>query len=155
MTSDPSSADASPTDGGEDLFGKLDQLLSRHQVGPGRANRLTPPPVLTDAVDNGGGSRAQTSGRGEDGIPVLHDAVEEDDQFHDVETAALRRRQLQAALYLRLRQRLDEQLALASTGAAPDEELAQFARRLRNALPEIVRTSVEQVFAPAEGGNAV
>ncbi len=65
-----------------------------------------------------------------------------------------KRKQLQVALYLRLRQRLDQELqaALAANsagaGSAVDPAMARLARDLRNALPAIVRESVEQVFAP-------
>ena len=65
-----------------------------------------------------------------------------------------KRKQLQVALYLRLRQRLDQELqaALAANsagaGSAVDQAMARLARELRNALPAIVREAVEQVFAP-------
>jgi hypothetical protein len=65
------------------------------------------------------------------------------------------RRQLQVALYLRLRQRLDQELeaALADNvrlgAVAVDPAFTRVAQELRAILPIVVRESVEQVLAPA------
>lgn len=142
MTPEPLAADQHESTPAEDLFGKLDQLLSKHQIGVPHADSAPALPTLTDAVE--------TTPRDRDDIPVLSDAVDEDDEERDAQHASARQRALQAALYLRLRQRLDEQAASAAGNKAPDEHLAQFMRALRGALPEIVRTSVEQVFPTAD-----
>lgn len=138
MTPEPLAAhehDATPA---EDLFGKLDQLLSKHQIVATHSAAATALPTLTDAVD--------AASRARDDVPVLLDAVDEDEQDREAQQAAARQRALQAALYLRLRQRLDEHAASVAGGKIPDEHVAQFMRTLRGALPDIVRESVEQVF---------
>lgn len=142
MTPEPLAADQPKSAPAEDLFGKLDQLLSKHQIGVPHGESAPALPTLTDAVE--------TTSRARDDVPVLHDAVDEDERDREAQQASARQRALQAALYLRLRQRLDEHAASASGGKAPDEHLAQFMRALRGALPEIVRTSVEQVFPNAD-----
>ena len=128
----------------DDLFDKLDQLLTRHQ---GRAQPGAPAPVptLTEAVE----PPAPPSARE---IPVLLDAVElPADEAAAESPSAERRRQLQVALYLRLRQRLDhefEALLRARTPAPAAERgaLLQTLQALRNALPAIVRDSVDQTL---------
>lgn len=142
MTPEPLAADQHDSAPAEDLFGKLDQLLSKHQIGVTHGESAPALPTLTDAVEIG--SRVR------DDVPVLHDAVDEDEADREALQASARQRALQAALYLRLRQRLDEHVAVAAGGKAPDEHVAQFMRALRGALPEIVRTSVEQVFPTAD-----
>jgi len=142
----------------DDLFGKLNELIGKHQ---GRAPRRlleTPLPTLTEAVSP---SPQQLE------IPVLNEVVEIPSRPAGEPPAVSaadsspplidKRKQLQVALYLRLRQRLDEELqaALAAhsagAGSALDQSLAQFSRELRNALPAIVREAVEQVFAGEQG----
>lgn len=142
MTPEPLTADQHASAPAEDLFGKLDQLLSKHQIGVTHVESAPALPTLTDAVE--------AAARARDDIPVLSDAVDENEQEREAQLAAARQRALQAALYLRLRQRLDEHVASVAGGKAPDEHLAQFMRALRGALPEIVRTSVEQVFPTAD-----
>jgi hypothetical protein len=61
------------------------------------------------------------------------------------------RRQLQVALYLRLRQRLDQELDSSAFAFVPPQQLARLAQALRGALSEIVRDSVEQLFADGAG----
>jgi hypothetical protein len=123
----------------DDLFGKLDQLISRHQ---GRAAARTPAsavPTLTETVE------LVTT---EPTIPVLNDVVhapsviEPDAQW----SSSDKRRQLQVALYLRLRQRLDQELDGAAFAFVPPGPLAQLAQALRAALPGIVRESVDQAL---------
>jgi hypothetical protein len=142
----------------DDLFGKLDELIGKHQGRPPR-RRLEPPvPTLTEAV-------SPTPQQLE--IPVLNEVVEIPSVPTGETPAAStgdgppplidKRKQLQVALYLRLRQRVDQELqtvlATHSTGAgsAMDQSLARLARELRNALPGIVREAVEQVFAGEQG----
>ena len=143
MASDPSRRDDYiDTD---DLFGKLDQLISRHQ---GRTSARTPAaavPTLTEAVD------AQQA-QGEPEIPVLSDIVELSAPAADEtpRTLAEKQRQLQVALYLRLRQRLDQELAGEAFAFVPPAQLAQLVHALRNALPLIVRDSVDQVLGRDE-----
>ncbi len=143
----------------DDLFGKLDELIGRHQARVPR--RLAPAvPTLTEAV-------APAPQQLE--IPVLNEVIEipstppgqtAPESAADAAPAPVdKRKQLQVALYLRLRQRLDQELqaALAANsagaGSAVDQAMARFARDLRNALPAIVREAVEQVFAsdPEQG----
>jgi hypothetical protein len=105
-------------------------------------------PVLTESVE---AARPAASD-----IPVLDEAVE-----LSPESAAMaeKRRQLQVALYLRLRQRLDAELsvALAShpafAAAQGQPELARVIQGLRAALPQIVRESVTQVLGPGAAGD--
>jgi hypothetical protein len=148
MTPDPSRPPSRiAASGTDDLYEKLDQLLSRHQtLVPRPAVRVSSLPTLTEAVD--------ASDSHLDDLPVLHDAVEEDDSDRRAHEAAVQQRQLQAALYLRLRQKLDEQLTALSTMQQAQDEVLHFMRALRNALPDIVRTSVEQVFRSAESSDA-
>jgi hypothetical protein len=140
-----------PPDEDDDLFEKLDQLISRHQArtplqgtDPSGISPSSPPvPTLTEAVD-----QRQTASTPE--IPVLEEAV-------DPESAAQwaagdRRRQLQVALYLRLRQRLDQQIEALAQGRpfALDAHFVRLVQALRDALPAIVRESVEQVLGRNE-----
>ena len=132
-------------DEGDELFGKLDQLISRHQ---GRAHppAPTPVPTLTEAVERHPLPR-------EPEIPVLREAVEpasaEASPEWDTEE---RRRQLQLALYLRLRQRQDREFealvrAREPATAAERSGLVQALQALRNALPAIVRESIDQALS--------
>jgi hypothetical protein len=129
----------------DDLFGKLDQLISRHQ---GRAAARAPAgavPTLTETVEIVPAST-------EPPIPVLNDVVhapptvEPDTHWSSSE----KRRQLQVALYLRLRQRLDQELDGAAFAYVPPGPLAQLAQALRAALPGIVRESVDQTLGGEE-----
>jgi hypothetical protein len=139
----PSDPDATNPD---DLFGKLDSLISKHQGALASRGLTIAVPVLTEAVD----AERQTGGD----VPVLKEAV---DLSEESAAIAGRRRQLQVALYLRLRQRLDAELhvALSShpafTAAEAQPALARLAEELRAALPEIVRDSIAQVFGPEAG----
>lgn len=139
----------------DDLFGKLDELIGRHQARVPRRRLEVSVPTLTEAV---------TPAPQQLDIPVLNEVVEipsaapaDRPAPSAIDTAPPlvdKRKQLQVTLYLRLRQRLDEELqaALAANsagaGSAVDQALARLARELRNALPAIVREAVEQVFAP-------
>ena len=105
--------------------------------------------MLTDPVE---APAAQPSGD----IPVLQDAIDEAVAAVQLPgPLAQARRQLQVALYLRLRQRLDQELeaALADDlrlGAiAVDPAFTRIAQELRAILPVVVRDSVEQVLGPA------
>ncbi len=130
----------------DDLFGKLDTLIQKHQ---GRTVRrpVEGAPILTEPVDE------TPVAPGAD-IPVLEDAVgagiAADDPVPGL--MAEKRRQLQVALYLRLRQRLDHELdaALADDrrlgAVAVHPAFTRVAEELRAVLPIIVRESVEQVF---------
>jgi len=104
----------------DDLFGKLDELIGKHQ---GRAPRRlleTPLPTLTEAVSP---SPQQLE------IPVLNEVVEIPSRPAGEPPAVSaadsspplidKRKQLQVALYLRLRQRLDEELQAALAAQAP------------------------------------
>jgi hypothetical protein len=137
---------AAGDDGAEDLFGKLDSLIQKHQ---GRTARRASDgePVLTEPVD-------ETPTAPGPAIPVLEDAVDPgvvaDDPIPGL--MAEKRRQLQVALYLRLRQRLDHELdaALADDrrlgAVAVHPAFTRVAEELRALLPVVVRESVEQVF---------
>jgi hypothetical protein len=141
----------------EDLFVKLDQLINRHQHRPARLLPDTPVPLLTEAVD----------APDDPEIPVLEEVVDLPPALTAADgPLADTRRQLQVALYLRLRQRLDEVLdsgqssnaASAEPGVSGEQPqgetaslgrnpaAARLAQELRNALPAIVRESVEQVL---------
>jgi len=143
----------------DDLFGKLDELIGRHQARVPRRRPETGVPTLTEAV-------APAAHQLE--IPVLNEVVElptagsgdrSAQNAADAPPLVDKHKQLQVTLYLRLRQRLDEELqaALAAGSAGPgsavDQALARLARQLRNALPTVVREAVEQVFAPDQGGE--
>ena len=139
----------------DDLFGKLDELIGRHQVRPPRPRPEASVPTLTEAV-------APAPQQLE--IPVLNEVVEipptppgeapAERASDAASTPVDKRKQLQVALYLRLRQQLDQELQAtlaansAGAGSAVDQAMARLARDLRNALPAIVREAVEQVFAP-------
>ena len=132
-------------EGEDDLFGKLDSLIQKHHGG---IQKRAPDavPKLTE--------RVETSAAAVPGIPVLQDVVVESDLGERHAPAVLEhaRRQLQVALYLRLRQRLDEELdaALADNlrlgAVAVDPAFTRVAQELRAVLPTIVRESVEQVL---------
>jgi hypothetical protein len=141
-------------DSEDDLFDKLDELIGRHQTRAPRRRPQPSVPTLTEAV-------APAPQQLE--IPVLNEVVEipyapssstPAESAADAAAAPLdKRKQLQVALYLRLRQRLDQELQAAlagnsaGAGSAVDRAMAQLARELRNALPAVVREAVEQVFA--------
>ena len=126
----------------EDLFGKLDQLISRHQGrGPPRP-AAQGVPTLTEAVE-------PTADGSEPEIPVLHDVVVPGPVPEPARssTAPLdRQRQIQIALYLHLRQRLDQELRGEAFAFVPPAQISQLSQALRNALPHVVREAVEQVF---------
>jgi hypothetical protein len=129
----------------EDLFGKLDQLISRHQ---GRGPAGAAPgsvPTLTEAVET-------QAAAGDEQIPVLSDVVELPATPLQAlpQTSAEKRRQLQVALYLRLRQRLDQEFGGEAFAFMPPAQLGQIVQALRNALPAVVRESVEQVLGSDE-----
>jgi len=148
MIRDPKHGAAGGDDqpGAEDLFDKLDSLIQKHQ---GRSARRPTEgaPVLTEPVD-------ETPVAPGTDIPVLEDAVDAgvvaDDPVPGL--MAEKRRQLQVALYLRLRQRLDHELdaALADDrrlgAVAVHPAFTRMAEELRAILPIVVRESVEQVF---------
>ena len=129
-----------------DLFGKLDSLIQKHQgraaMRPGQGA-----PVLTEPVE-------QTSAAAGADIPVLEDAVDPRVAADEAmpRLMADKRRQLQVALYLRLRQRLDQELdaALADDlrlgAVALHPAFTRLTEELRAVLPIVVRESVEQVF---------
>jgi hypothetical protein len=131
-----------------DLFGKLDSLIQKHHGGAHRATSEAVP-MLTELIE------APVAPEGTD-IPVLEDAIDEALAAAQLSgPLAQARRQLQVALYLRLRQRLDQELeaALADNvrlgAVAVDPAFTRVAQELRAILPTIVRESVEQVLAPA------
>jgi hypothetical protein len=129
-----------------DLFRKLDALMQKHQ------ERAPKPP--SDAVPTLEGALAQGQAPPAKDVPVLHDAVARARAADQSASGLLadHRRQLQVALYLRLRQRLDQELnaALADDlrlGAVPlHPAFARAAQELRSVLPVVVREAVEQVF---------
>jgi hypothetical protein len=142
-----------PPDDDDELFDKLDQLISRHQgrappqgTGPSGAAPAPPVPTLTDAVE-----RRRPDSAPE--IPVLEEAIEPPDGSPVQWPAATdRRRQLQVALYLRLRQRLDQEIEALAQGRthAVDARLTRLVQALRDALPAIVRESVDQALGGGE-----
>ena len=129
----------------ENLFGKLDQLISKHQGRIQRQTSDTQIPVLTEPVQAGTTAADPT-------IPVLQEVVASPAPGTR-DPASEKRRKLQIALYLRLRQRLDDELqvALAAQGALAgtisDAALTRLVNALRSALPTIVEESVDQVLA--------
>jgi hypothetical protein len=147
--------DSRPPAEADDLFDKLDSLISKHQGT--LAGRTQPPgvPVLTESVPVLTES-VEAARRAASDIPVLDQAVE-----LSPERAAMaeKRRQLQVALYLRLRQRLDAELSVALathpafSAAQSQPELARVIQALRAALPQIVRESVTQVLGPDAAGD--
>ena len=126
-----------------DLFSKLDSLIQKHQE---RA-----PTRLSDAVPTLQDALGQVQPAPATDVPVLRDSV---DRAGAGERGLLadQRRQLQVALYLRLRQRLDQELdaALADDlrlgAGALHPAFARAAEELRSVLPIVVREAVEQVF---------
>ena len=149
--SSPDSRDAgalrndAPDASEENLFGKLDQLISKHQGRIQRQTSDTQIPVLTEPVQAGTTPADPT-------IPVLQEVVASPPPGTR-DPASEKRRKLQIALYLRLRQRLDDELqvALAAQGALAgtisDAALTRLVDALRSALPTIVEESVDQVLA--------
>jgi hypothetical protein len=134
-----------PDAGEENLFGKLDQLISKHQGRIQRQPSNTQIPVLTEPVQ-AGVTTADLA------IPVLQEVVASPAPGTRDPASEIRRK-LQIALYLRLRQRLDDELqvALAAQGALAgtisDAALTRLVNALRSALPTIVGESVDQVLA--------
>lgn len=124
----------------DDLFGKLDQLINRHQ-GRASARPAAAVPTLTETVDTPPPAEAPA-------IPVLSDIVELAGEAigEPLWAPSDRRRQLQVALYLRLRQRLDQELGGEAFAFVPPGQLNRIAHALRTALPAIIRDSVEQVL---------
>src|SRR5262245_9916721 len=124
-----------PDVGEENLFGKLDQLISKHQGRIQQQRSDTQIPVLTEPVE------ADTPPVGP-AIPILQEVVASPPPGAP-DPASERRRKLQIALYLRLRQRLDDELqvALAAQGALAgtisDAALTRLVTALRSALPVI------------------
>jgi hypothetical protein len=148
MSRDPGAGDGEGGDASTDLFGKLDSLIQKHQ---GRSIRTQTEgvPMLTEPIES---AAAQPSAD----IPVLEDVIDEAiGQPHLPDVLAQARRQLQVALYLRLRQRLDQELeaALADNlrlgAVAVDPAFTRVAQELRSVLSVVVRESVEQVLGPA------
>jgi hypothetical protein len=147
MTTEPLDPAINPDDNapGSDLFGKLDSLIQKHQGRPAR-RAADAVPLLTEPVEVASAPVSH--------IPVLKEAVEPVPAVDEGAPRAMadRRRQLQVALYLRLRQRLDEELnaALADHlrlgSIAVDPAFTRVAQELRAVLPIVVRESVEQVF---------
>jgi len=142
------------TDDDDELFDKLDQLISRHQsrassqgTAPSGVAPHPPVPTLTDAVE-----RQRRASAPE--IPVLEEAVGPLDEPDQRPAAGDRRRQLQVALYLRLRQRLDRELEALARGRAQavDARLTRVVQALRDALPAIVRESVDQALGGRSSG---
>ena len=150
MSSEPA-APSRENEGGDsstDLFGKLDSLIQKHQ---GASQPVEPEgvPMLTEPIESPPVAPAAS-------IPVLEDAIEAATASPHLSGAlAQARRQLQVALYLRLRQRLDQELeaALADNlrlgAVAVDPAFTRVAHEMRAVLPVIVRESVEQVLGPA------
>ena len=142
----PTWQELEPAQASTDLFGKLDSLIQKHQ---GRAPRRPPEgvPMLTEPVEDATPSTQSI-------IPVLEDVVEATVEREGGISALLAhaRRQMQVALYLRLRQRLDIELeaALADDlrlgAVAVDPPFSRVTEELRAVLPLVVRESVEQVF---------
>jgi hypothetical protein len=135
-------------DDDDDLFDKLDQLISRHQARSVPA-AASPVPTLTEAVD-------QQHGESTPEIPLLEEAIEPLPEWAAQWPTSDRRRQLQVALYLRLRQRLDKELEALAQGRIPaaDAELMRAVQALRDALPAIIRDSVEQVLGSRLSGTS-
>jgi hypothetical protein len=147
MATDSSSPRPDPHIDTDDLFGKLDQLISRHQGRAATHGQPATVPTLTEAVE----ARAPPT---EPQIPVLDDVVE----LRSAATGAAlsasteQRRQLQIALYLQLRQRLDQELGGEAFAFLPPAQRDALLQALRNALPAAIRESVEQVLGrDAEG----
>ncbi len=147
-------ADNLPPAEQDDLFGKLDDLLAKRQGRPTRLRTAPAVPTLTEAVST---PPQQLE------IPVLNEVVTDapspddaDQASHVAPVVVDKRQRLQVALYLRLRQRLDQELQAAisarmqANDGVPDVLLSNLARSLRSALPGIVRESVEQVFGADE-----
>jgi hypothetical protein len=142
---DPGALHDASDPGEENLFGKLDQLISKHQGRIQRQQSNTQIPVLTEPVEAGAAPADPV-------IPVLQEVVASPPPGAR-DPASEKRRKLQIALYLRLRQRLDDELqvSLAAQGALAgtisDAALTRLVNALRKALPTIVAESVDQVLA--------
>jgi len=130
----------------DDLFGKLDSLIQKHQGRSARAMTAEGAPLLTEPVEQAPAAGVH--------IPVLEDAIDPSALATGgaPRVMAEKRRQLQVALYLRLRQRLDHELdaALADDrrlgAVAVHPAFNRAAQELRAVLPIVVRESVEQVL---------
>jgi len=132
-------ADA-PGQAPDDLFGKLDHLLNRQEAASAQPSRRDAVPMLTEAIDPPQPCAASD-------VPVLLDAVEaEMPRTSAAPVPVDQQRLLQAALYLRLRQRIDEAMQEETLADIPAEQRARIATSLRRGLPRIVRESVEQAF---------
>jgi hypothetical protein len=140
----PDTSDDRDASDPDDLFGKLDSLIQKHH---GRVQKQQQTvPKLTEPVDV---SRPPLRN-----VPVLQDVVDASELRERQHPTLLEhtRRQMQVALYLRLRQRLDEELdaALADNlrlgAVAVDPAFTRVAQELRAVLPTVVRESVEQVL---------
>ena len=131
-------------DEGDDVLGKLDQLLHRHR--PGTAESGTAPvPELTDSLR---GADAPVSGN----IPTLVDMVgdparepfppQRSETSSSVNTGAV----LEAGINLRLAVRLESERArlLARIGDDPvrAQALDQLITELKRSLPAIVRSAL-------------
>jgi hypothetical protein len=132
----------------DDLFSKLDQLINRHQGRVPAQPAAAPVPTLTEAVEAPVSPEPQ--------IPVLNDIVDIGEAARGAARAIpglseAARRQLQIALYLRLRQRLDQELSGEAFAFVPPNQLSRVTQALRSALSEAVRASVEQLFADMSG----
>jgi len=129
-----------------DLFSKLDSLIQKHQE--------SAPTRQSDTVPTLEGPLAQGQSAGATDVPVLRDAVDRARAADQNEAGLLadHRRQLQVALYLRLRRRLDQELDAAvaddlrSGAGTPHPVFARAAQELRSVLPIVVREAVEQVL---------
>jgi len=136
-------AQADHEDGDDELLGKLDQLLRRQEASPAVAHPGQVP-MLTEAVE-------RPAGGADSDVPVLLDAVESTPAAPAPPAVPLDQlRLLQAALYLRLRQSMDEALEDEALRELSATQRAQFAQALRRSLPRVVRESVEQAFGHGE-----
>jgi len=132
-------ADA-PGQAPDDLFGKLDHLLNRQEAAIAQPARVDAVPMLTEAIE------PSQPAAGSD-VPVLLDAVEAQTPRAGAAPVPVdQQRLLQAALYLRLRQRIDEAMQEETLAEIPAEQRARLATSLRRSLPRIVRESVEHAF---------
>jgi len=127
----------------DDLFGKLDSLIEQQRTRGARRD-ADGAPLLTDPVEVAAPAAD---------LPVLDQVIDPRASAERLsQVLAEKRRQLQVALYLRLRQRLDQELdaALADDhrlgAVALHPAFVRAAEELRAALPIAVRESVEQVF---------
>ncbi len=130
---------AGSEDDSDDLFEKLDSLLHRQDAPGAQQVPAELVPMLTEAVET-------PTPPADPDVPILLDAVESEVPHSAPAVALDQLRLLQAALYLRLRQSIDQALQDAALRDLPATQRAQFSQALRSALPRIVRESVEQAF---------